>query len=310
MQITVLTDPPFRIYFFLKWLKLKLQGKSMPKYGGHYAVTRSVVEGLQKIDVDVNYNPSVFKIHKVVYVPGCINALRFAIFLKKIGLIKKLIAGPNLVILPTDNKIILDKAIDRFIVNSFWVKDFFVEDCPLLADHINILPAGVDANFWEPKNNQKDKKNILIYYKRPTKILYKKLCNFLADNGFNVETIFYGNYNLKDYKEALERNYLVIYLVEQESQGISLSEAWSMNVPTIVWNPGFFFWYGKNYEASSAPYLSNDTGVFFKDFENFLEIYNQGVCSRDYSPRQWVLENLSDEKCADKLLGIINEIKV
>lgn len=308
MQITVLTDPPFKLYYFLKWLKFKLKHKNIPKYGGHHAVTRSVVEGLQKIGVDVNYNPSFFKTHKIVYVPGGINGLKYAIFLKKFGFIKYLIAGPNLFISPSENKIIKNKELDIIIVNSVWVKDFFIENEPKLLNKIKILPAGVDANFWMPDGNKKNNKNILIYYKRPTKKLFFELKQFLENKNFNVETIYCGNYTIDRYKQALNRNYCLIHLVEQESQGLSLSESWSMNVPTFVWNPGIFYWDGKNYDASSAPYLNESTGKFFINLQNFIEIYNQNYLENKFAPREWLLNNLSDEKCAEKLLSIINSL--
>jgi glycosyltransferase involved in cell wall biosynthesis len=244
-MITIITKPVSRIYDTLKFfqiLLLKIQKKKIPnqKYGGHYAVTRSVVEGLGKIKADFNYNPKKLSdISDAVYVPGGYQALKWAIKMKRKGKIKKLIAGPNQVITPYDNDgIIKSKYIDLFLTNSEWVRDFYIEMAPELSDHIDIWPAGVDTEFWKPEKKSGIEKNVLIYYKRPIKKMFDECVKILKENGFAVEILYYGKYTTSEYKEALNRNNLLIHFVEQESKGISLAEAWSMDTPTIVWNPG------------------------------------------------------------------------
>src|SRR5882757_3664812 len=91
-KLTVFTEPISangfipRVKSFLRPLKFFLQGKKAPqqkKYGGHYAVTRSLVEGLQKIGADFNYNPMREKdISENVIVLAGVERLKEAIELK------------------------------------------------------------------------------------------------------------------------------------------------------------------------------------------------------------------------------------
>jgi hypothetical protein len=315
-MITIITKPISRYYDFLKFLQniaFRLQGRPIPnqKYGGHYAVTRSLIEGLEKIKADFNYNPkNISDMSDTVYVPGGYKALKWAIKMKRKGKIKKLIAGPNQVITPNDNNgIIKSRHIDLFLANSEWIRDTYVDMAPELADHIGIWPAGVDTEFWKPTKKSGIEKNVLIYYKRPVKKMFETCKKVLEEAGFKVEVIIYGKYTVDQYKEALNRNSLLIHLVEQESQGISLAEAWSMNTPTIVWNPGFYFCVnGFNYDCSSAPYLNLQNGIFFENSSKFKWLILNNLNIDNFTARDWLLNNMSDEVCANKIIQMINKI--
>jgi len=312
-MITVITKPISRVYDGLKWgqnIIKKIQGKPIKddKYGGHFAVTRSIVEGLQKIGADFNYNPkSIKEIGEIVYVPGGRQALKWAIKMKKRGVIKKLVAGPNHVVIPSEKgSLIRSKQIDLFLANSAWVRDFYIEDSPDLADHIDFWPAGVDTEFWKPNKKSGIAKNILFYSKRPIKKMFDECKKILEDNGYKVEIIYYGKYSINDYRDALNRNSFLVHFVEQESQGISLSEAWSMDTPTFVWNPEYYrFDDGTNHQSSSSPYLTKVTGKFFRDSTDFKNLLTDAFDLKKYTPRQWVLENISDDVCAKKLLLLL-----
>ena len=54
-----------------------------------------------------------------------------------------------------------------------------------------------------------------------------------------------------------------VFLSTFETQGIALAEAWSMDVPAIVWDPqGQAEWRGRTFTSrSSAPFLTPATGV-------------------------------------------------
>ncbi|HBU06928.1 MAG TPA: hypothetical protein DEB09_02500 [Candidatus Magasanikbacteria bacterium] len=316
-MLTVITKPISRVYDILKWgqnIIKKIQGKPIKDsmYGGHFAVTRSVVEGLRKIGAEFNYNPkNLSKLGDTVYIPGGYQALKWAIKMKKKGKIKKLITGPNQVITPADNNgIIKSKYIDLFLVNSEWIKDFYIEDAPELGDHIDIWPAGVDTEFWKPNKESDIEKNVLIYYKRPIKKMFDECKKILENRGYNVEVIYYGKYTIEEYRESLNRNSFIVYLVEQESQGISLTEAWAMDTPTIVWNPGYYHNIdGVNYFSSSAPYLNSQTGKFFNGVKEFDELIKNELKKEEFLSRGWVLKNMSDEVCAQKLVLSIDKIK-
>jgi hypothetical protein len=67
---------------------------SQSPYPGHFALVRSVVEGLRAIGADFNFNPGrLSELARVVYAPAN-EALRQAAELKRRGRVDYLVAGP------------------------------------------------------------------------------------------------------------------------------------------------------------------------------------------------------------------------
>src|SRR5262245_168136 len=65
-------------------------------YGGHPAVTRSVVEGLARLQAPYRYNPRYLTlVSDIVIVLAGLEALQQAIFWKRERKITVLVAGPN-----------------------------------------------------------------------------------------------------------------------------------------------------------------------------------------------------------------------
>lgn len=313
--LTVLTDP---IPSFLRPLKQvavfsakKLLGRKIlppPKYTGHFAVTRSLVEGLGQLGIDFNYNPrSLSAVGECVVVLANIAALRQAIRLKQRGVIKKLFAGPNLVVLPTDHhRIVESPSIDTYLLNSPWTQEMYELVSPSLRGRTAIFPSGVDADWWWDGPRCHQPRRLLFYRKRPPAKLYAECLNLAAKYHYEVEEIYYGHYTVEQYRNRLHHAGALVHWAEQESQGISMLEAWAADVPTLVWNPGSFLWDGCNYDSSSSPYLSPNTGATFQNSESFEKLLAQGLASRSlYQPREWVLNRLTDRKSAETLLRLL-----
>ena len=298
------------IEYFIKRVQRivsRMRGAHIPRYTGHAAVTRSIVEGLQKLHADFNYNPShLGELGSHVFVPGGHLALRQAIRLRRRGVIRRLLVGPNICILPSDMpKLVGAPEIDLFLCNSPWTRDMYVEDLPSLAGRCGIWPAGVDTDFWAPSGSKPEKLRALFFRKRPPVTLFDECVQRAQRAGFEVEVLVTGKYNLDGYRNALHRSNLLVHFVEQESQGISLAESWASDTPTLVWNPEWFHWQGKNFPTSSAPYLTKRTGLFFRTAVAFSRVLEEARHSTQFAPRAWVLENMSDEACAQRLLDLM-----
>ena len=142
-------------------------GVPLPKmspYPGHYAVVRSVVEGLRAIDADFNFNPRrIADLARVVYAPE--NAsLRQAAALKRRGRIDYLVAGPVNALFPDEADGVLQlPEIDRLIVASEWVHGLYGETPKLLEKSV-ACPCGIDARYWHP-SGQPRMKTALVYWK-------------------------------------------------------------------------------------------------------------------------------------------------
>ena len=314
--ISIYTNPPL-------WWDLYKQNKKMfpliklilrftlslfrrKKIGGHYAVTRSLLHGLDKNKIKYNLNSNII-ISKTVIVLSGTETLQFALTQKKKGKIRHLIAGPNISVLPSfDKNILAAKEVDICLVPSRWVKESYEKDCPELLGRIRIWAAGVDERYWSPINSNIMKHHALIYLKN-TNAPIEKVKELLTLLKIPYITIYYGKYSKEQYKEALSISKFAIFLSQSESQGLALAEAWAMDVPTFSWNPGSFRY--QNYffdNVSSAPYTTRQTGNLWNNIDELallIKMYNK---KNTYFPRKWILNNMTDILCSNNLLSIIN----
>lgn len=290
--------------------------KHSPENWHHPAVTNSLLRGLQELGVNYNYNPSkLSEVGSTVVVLANIDALKQAIEWKRTGTIKKLLAGPNLVVSPQDHHgIIASTEIDRYMVNSNWTKTAYLEDAPQLARNITIWPAGVDVRFWDPSQTLSEKQttNVLVYWKTESEAFCNEIEQSLKKNSWNPVRIKYGQYTIETFKRELERCIFAVFISRSESQGLALAEAWAMDVPTLVWNPQELTFNGRTYSESSAcPYLSTQNGYDWKtiqEFEAILKIIPTNL--HNFTPRSWTLQHMSDAACAEILLALVNSIKI
>lgn len=275
------------------------------KYGGHHAVTRSAVEGLQKIGVRMTYNPRTLSaVGEVVFVPGGFDALWQAIQMKRSGYLKRLLAGPNLVEFPSDRRdLITAPEIDVYITTDNSTRDLYVEDCPELSGRCQPWPAGVDTGYWQPIVNRADRHTVLVYIKpEPGPVDPQIIATKLKQLGYQVEIMQYGFYTHDHYLQALQHAQVMVGFSQSESQGIAWAEAWSADVPTLIVRNEVTTRRHKTYRSSTSPYLSSQTGMFFDDPLDFERVFNYWKMNRDkFNPRQWVVDNLSDERSAQKL---------
>ena len=289
-------------------------GKHSQNSWYHPAVTNSLLRGLQELQVNFNYNPSQENdVGQTVVVLTNIDALKQAIVWKRKGRIKKLLAGPNLVVSPKEHHgVVLSPEIDIYMVNSQWTKTAYTEDAPSLINHIGIWPAGIDIRFWNPSLKLTDKKNrnALVYWKTESIEFCNEVEQVLKKYNWNPIRIRYGQYDLQTYKNTLENSLFAVFISRSESQGLALAEAWAMDVPTLVWNPKALEINGRVYSESSAcPYLSPQTGFDWqtiKEFENILKSKENLIPK--FTPRSWVLDNMSDAASTQILLSLINSI--
>jgi len=237
-------------------------------------------------------------------------ALRWAIKLKRAGKITRLIAGPNLVVAPDEfNSLIGAPEIDLYLVPGEWVRNWLLSINPNLEKRLVIWAAGVKdtAEISDGKN-----KSVLIYKKTAPAEVLNWTEEIIKQKGLKYQKINYGAFQQTEYFSLLLKSSVLIYLQVSESQGIALTEAWARNVPTLVWNNNDFKY--KNYfwqaEKLAAPYLSAESGAFFKnEFElsQLLDKIAKGEIK--FSPRDYYLNNFTDRICAQKFLDIIKFIK-
>jgi len=277
----------------------------------HPAVTRSVCDGVRKIKIPFNVNPSrLEEVGDVVWVLTNDEALLQCITLKKSGRISILLAGPNFVVLPHEsNRLVTNEVIDGLLLPSAAVKQVYVMDEPSLASHTYVCCTGVDVDFWHPAKINKDSKNVLVYWKTESEDFCITVENLLKKYDWIPRRIRYGSYNLTGYKQLLNECRFAVFMSKSESQGLALAECWAMDVPTLCWNPWNWEYKGKKMPLPSCPFLNpmigqewytlDELNLLLIDMERRLQWYN---------PRAWVCDHMSDEAAAYQLLNVINQI--
>jgi len=321
-MITVLTDPvPVGRYYFTEFLKKLGRGvkqlinprqssfkRLKPKFRGHYAVTRSLIEGLEKIQYPYVYNPKRLKdVHEIVVVLSGRDALRQAIAWKREGRIDHLLAGPNLMILPSQYTNLWGSEVDLCLMPSQWISKVYQADLPSLHGRCAIWPAGVDTKYWKPFQGKVHTKIILFYVKEydgPFNNInsYIKVVEMM---GYKVEYIHAGQYSPEQYREALKRCEFMVGFSHVDSQSLAWAEAWAMDKPTLLWKNTSIILQGKSVDCSTAPWLTDSTGYFFSNINEFTVLFHQISTNQlIFTPRQWVIENMSDEVCAKLLLKL------
>lgn len=227
----------------------------------------------------------------------------------------KAVVGPNLYILPRNIPTDLDMSNFIYLFPSKWASDFWkkynFDKCPQ-----DYWPVGIDTKEFSERQKPVDG-IVLIYFKQRYLEELKFVKKILTDSKIKYEIISYGSYNQKDYLEKLKNTKYVIWLGRQESQGIALEEAMSMNVPILVWDVlNIGHWvptkkeekiYTKDEQtytdATSAYYFDERCGIKTKDKneidESIKKMENQW---QKFEPRKYILENLSLEKQARELI--------
>jgi len=321
--LTVLTRPiasaPQRLYTRVRGmgrrlLKPRTPGLPGSAYPGHYALVRSVVEGLRAIDADFNFNPVSFsQLARIVYAPAN-EALLQTAALKQRGLVDFLVTGPVNALFADDCGSILQRPeIDLVIVPSAWTINFY-RDVPDLVGKSRVCPCGVDADTWKPAGARKAR-SAVVYWKSGDERFCEAVEAIVRRCGLEPLRVRsrHGEHNIftpETLRSMLDRSVIAVFLSTFETQGIALAEAWSMNVPTVVWDPrGDAEWRGRHFTSeSSAPYLTPATGVAAGDTAALEPAIRQALATLGgFQPREWVLQHMTDAICSRQLYRLIRD---
>jgi glycosyltransferase involved in cell wall biosynthesis len=284
-------------------------------YPGHFSLVRSVVEGLIAIGADFNFNPArLVDLARVVYAPAN-EALRQAAALKRDGRIDYLVAGPvNALFIDECDGILQMPEIDRIIVAHEWMLEFY-RDAPAVRAKSRVCPCGVDTEVWKPSSGTSEKRLAVVYWKSGDEPFCEQVEQIVGICGLEPRRLksLHGEhamFDAADYRRLLDQSAIGVFLSAFETQGLALAEAWSMDVPTVAWDPqGVTQWRGRSFEArSSAPYLTPDTGRRWRTIDELEPALRGALADRSaFRPRAWMLANMTDAICSAALLDIIRD---
>jgi len=226
----------------------------------------------------------------------------------------KFIFGPHFSVFPESNLEIIKGNNSIYIQPSKWVVELW-NYFPICRDlKIKNLPFGVDTNKFCPFKDISDRHNVFIYHKRRNPQDLNMLKLFLNNLNINFKIFDYVNkYSEEEYLNYLRESKFGIWLTAHESQGFALEEALSCDVPLLVWNvTSLNQEYGSNYPnlpATTISYWDEKCGEYFTDINNLHNIFNKFIDNlQNYKPREYILENLSIEKCSEKFINIVNDM--
>jgi glycosyltransferase involved in cell wall biosynthesis len=287
---------------------------SVSPYPGHRSLVRSVVDGLRAIGADFNFNPRrLDAIGPVVYAPAN-EALLQAAGLKRRGAVDYLVAGPvNALFADESDHILLRPEIDRVIVACEWALDFF-RDAPELMSKSRVCPCGVDADYWKPSGRPRTR-TAVVYWKSGEEAFCEQVEQIVRDCGLEPRRLRAGHgehahFSPDDYRRLLDGAQSGVFLSTFETQGLALCEAWSMDVPTMVWDPrGPAEWRGRTFVAgSSAPYLTPATGRPWRTVGELEGVLRATLENRSaFHPRAWMLSHMTDAIRSAALYEIIRD---
>jgi glycosyltransferase involved in cell wall biosynthesis len=228
--------------------------------------------------------------------------------------------GPATYSHPVDDPRLLDRRrIRRILVFGPWMEEM----CrPYWGGIVQGWPVGIDTDLWQPSVQPKTY-DVLLYdkvrwrHEYYVSSLISPIRATLRRQGRSFLEIRYGHYLEEEFRSALAKCRSMVFLCEHETQGIAYQQALACAVPIFAWDRGGP-WQDPSYypdkvvfqPVSSVPYWDERCGMKFQDFSGFERSWPEfWACAqrRAYSPRDYILENLTLEKCAQSYITHVQD---
>jgi glycosyltransferase involved in cell wall biosynthesis len=210
-----------------------------------------------------------------------------------------------------------DYPVAAYLQHSDWANDIYKS---YFSNRCRVWPVGIDTHAWQPAPANTKPWDFLIYDKimwnreEMTAQLLAPIRRELARRQLCYRELRYGQYDEGQFKSLLQNTRSMIFLCEHESQGIAYQECLSCGVPVLAWDQGWwldpnrFAWGDANVPATSVPYFDDRCGLRFRNAREFPERLTQFLDlagSGRFSPRDYVMENLTVEKSARAYAAIL-----
>jgi len=221
-----------------------------------------------------------------------------------------------------DPKLLARLPVKRILVPGEWMRQMCE---PYYGDKVLTWPVGIDTDTWKPVPTECKDIDILLY----DKVLWKHefyeqeliapIQSYLKQHNLKIAVIRYGFYREDEFHSLVARSRGMIFLCEHETQGIAYQQTLACGVPILAWDQGGY-WQDPSYfpdkvqfaPVSSVPYWDERCGIKFKDIHEFpikLQEFLENLRLKKFSPRNYILENLTLKKCAKNYLEILEEVE-
>jgi glycosyltransferase involved in cell wall biosynthesis len=294
-----------------------LRGKS--RISGQARVFVNLCAGLERLAVPYRVNDYAHVRHNPEEL-ACIIGKPF--LLDRFKWRNPILLGAAIYSHPSDDPHLLERLpVRKILVPGPWIKTMFEA---YWNGVVKAWPVGIDTDCWMPSTPADKVADVLLYDKvrwdhdRYEVTLIAPIREFLSAQGHTFQEIRYGHYREEEFQRALSDCQTMIFLCEHETQGIAYQQALSCGVPIFAWDRGGA-WRDPAYyphkadfgPVSSVPYWDERCGMKFRDCEDFLTNWRafwDQVQEERFQPRDYVLENLTLEKCASEYVRIARNV--
>lgn len=293
-----------------------IRGK--PRIGGQQRVFLNLRAGLQRLGIP-------YRVNDYSHLRGHPNELACIIgkpcVLEKIKGRNPIVFGAAVYSHPCEDPGLLTRLpIKNVLVPGDWMRQMWV---PSYGDVVIAWPVGIDTDLWRENASKAKQIDFLVYDKvrwehdRYESDLLNPIRETLQRSRFTFREIRYGFYREEDFHKLLGQCRAMIFLCEHETQGIAYQQALSSGVPVLAWDRGGFWQDPAFYPdrvkfapVTSVPYWDERCGLKFTSAQHFgarLGEFCEKLNRKQFNPREYILENLTLEKCAWRYVELAQE---
>lgn len=319
-------DPPLLIYYQEpdpdRWIPfdryprglIRRIARGPRRPGGQERVFLNLCAGLERIGIAARINDFSYARRNPNVPVGIIGKTHL---LYERDWKNPILFGASVASHPLANPDLFDRGnICRILVPGEWMRDMCE---PFWGRKVHVWPVGIDTDHWAPADQTVKTVDVILYNKirwdhaRFDRDLVEPIRNSLREKGLSFEEIRYGHYREEDFHRLLQEARTMIFLCEHETQGIAYQQTLSAGVPILAWDrqgawqdPEFYPDQVRFEPVSSVPYWSDLCGErfgSFSDFEEKLTCFWMAFSSGVYTPREFIVENLSLKASAEEYVG-------
>lgn len=291
--------------------------RGQPRPGGVMMIALQLMLGLDRLGIPYRFNDYKYAENNPNELVGVIGKPHL-IFERRLK--NPILFGAGIYSHPVDCPDLFTKYpnVQKILVPGNWMKRMFE---PFYGDRVLTWPAGIDTQKWKVDVKEYNF-DFLIYSKflwdkNDKKItILKPIADELTRIGLTYNIIEYGHYNHEKLLELLSKTRSAIFLCEHETQGMAYQQILSTDTPILAWEQGGY-WPDPSYyphkvkfePVTSVPYWDGRCGEKFKDVDAFPLILSSFIKRLDtFTPREFIVENLSLEKSALAYLKVYKEV--
>jgi len=293
-----------------------MRGKQRP--GGVMMIAINLMKGLDKIGYPYRFNDYAY-IDEHPEEIACIIGKPQVLFERQWS--NPVLFGAGIYSHPIDLPDLFERYpnVKRFIVPGEWMREMCE---PWYGNKVVSWPAGIDTDYWKPSPGDKPY-DFLIYDKirwqhdEQELELINPVVKTLDEQKISYHFIKYGNYSHGELVDKLRLSKAVIFLCEHETQGAAYQQILATDTPIFAWDrggcwrdPAYYPDKVKYGPVSSVPYWDERCGMKFTDVNDFngkLKVFFDQL--KTFTPRKYILENLTLEICAERYLDIYREVE-